>query len=777
MMNSSEDANPAMTAAAMVPADGAKMGAVVGQPYAERTTFAAGDVLEKRFKILRFIAQGGAGEVYEAHDLELRCPVALKVVRREVAENERAIERFRREIALARQVTHPNVCRIFDVFRHELPPEHPGEEPVQSLFLTMELLVGESLAAHIHRHGPMSEEDCLPLVEDMVSGLTAAHRAGVIHRDFKSANVMLARDATGLRAVVTDFGLARAQDPDDPAPLTHTGTVVGTPNYMAPEQLTGEEVGPAVDTYALGIVMYEMVTGKRPFRGDTDLSTAVKRLTEKPASPKLLTPSLSPDWEGAILRCLERDAEDRFTNLDDLVEVLSGRTEIAPLEEPKPSRGASFWVAAASIGAFVLLSTLLLLSGLQRGDAFASDLGPALAENRKPRIAILALRNLARDADTEWLSSALAEMVAVELELPGDLETLRAEDVRAAASELTLDLETELGRESVALLRRQLGADIVLEGSYLARTDDELLRLNLRLHTDTEPRLVTIEGLQSDLVDVVDDASTDIRRDLGLRGEGEETVSETERLFQVGRTALENGDLLTAREILEQVVDKTPEDARAQTDLAWAHQLLGDPAPARTSAILATRVSGGANREIQLRSQGYLALIEGEVAEAAELFVALHRFYPDTAEYAELLAETLRRAEAPDRAVEVLDRVIARNLRPIETVRLALMRADVLSGLEGGTDAARQAVEAAEAAGAGTLAAHARVLVARDQLRRGEVAAARESLLLAEARFRQDRLGLPLAEVLDLRARVEAQVGGDPTTIRRLEEEAAALRA
>ncbi len=165
--------------------------------------FATGALVSGRYRILRFIAAGGMGEVYEADDLELDVRVALKTLREEVTRSDGALDRFRREVALARKVTHPNVCRIFDVGRHR-----DGDAPAVT-FLTMELLPGETLAAHLRREGPMALDRALPLLRDMARALSAAHRAGVVHRDFKSGNVMLVPTHDGFRAVVTDFGLAR----------------------------------------------------------------------------------------------------------------------------------------------------------------------------------------------------------------------------------------------------------------------------------------------------------------------------------------------------------------------------------------------------------------------------------------------------------------------------------------------------------------------------------------------------------------------------------------
>jgi len=245
---------------------------------ASLVTFRPGDVLAQRFKIMRFLAQGGMGEVYEAEDLELGGRVALKTIRPEIATEPRIIQRFKREIALSRKVTHPNVCRIFDLFHHRM---EWGTGEAELSFLAMELLQGETLASKLRAVGRMTSAEALPIVEQMAAGLDAAHRAGVVHRDFKSANVVLVPaeedghhiEGPGQRAVVTDFGLARSVDGGEG--LSTGLGMVGTSAYMAPEQVEGGEVTPAADIYALGVVLYEMVTGVRPFVGDSPLSTAV----------------------------------------------------------------------------------------------------------------------------------------------------------------------------------------------------------------------------------------------------------------------------------------------------------------------------------------------------------------------------------------------------------------------------------------------------------------------------------------------------------------------
>jgi serine/threonine protein kinase len=293
--------------------------------------FAAGELLAGRFRIVRLLGRGGMGEVWEAEDLKLGGRVAVKSVRPDAAQVPEALDRFLREVHLARQVTHPNVCRIFDVFPHRLAD---GRELT---FLSMELLEGVTLRQHLDAQGRLAPSAALPLARQMAAGLEAAHQAGVVHRDFKSANVMLVPTPRGLRAVVTDFGLARA-GVGETAGLTVTGAFLGTPAYMAPEQVAGEEVTPATDLYALGIVLYEMVTGELPFQGETALSVAVKRLSQEAPSPRTVVPDLDPRWEAVVARCLERRPAERFASAAEVADVLADPSSATRILAPAKRR-------------------------------------------------------------------------------------------------------------------------------------------------------------------------------------------------------------------------------------------------------------------------------------------------------------------------------------------------------------------------------------------------------------------------------------------------------
>ncbi|HTT25267.1 MAG TPA: serine/threonine-protein kinase [Candidatus Sulfotelmatobacter sp.] len=278
-----------------------------------------GYLLADRFKINRFIAAGGMGEVYEAEDLELGEKVALKTISSDLLAQPEAHSLFKREVHLARKVTHPNVCRVFDLFRHT-PAQ--GEEIV---FISMELLRGKTLSARLAEIGRFGINETLALVRQIAAGLSAAHGAGIIHRDLKPGNILLIPDnksTNGLRVVVTDFGLAvrsiQVITSTDSTVTSIAGECGGTPAYMAPEQIRGCPATPASDVYSLGLVTYEMVTGERPFQAATPSAVILKRLSEPPIPPRHFVPELSSVWEKTILRCLETDPANRFQNVLDI---------------------------------------------------------------------------------------------------------------------------------------------------------------------------------------------------------------------------------------------------------------------------------------------------------------------------------------------------------------------------------------------------------------------------------------------------------------------------
>lgn len=263
------------------------------------------------------------GEVYEAADRERGEHVALKTVVPKLLGSTKVVARFRREIELSRRISHPNVLAIYEVFELPPPSDRPEDRGRWAPCMVMELLHGETLADRLGRDQKIPPDEARPMVCQMAVALGAAHRAEVVHRDLKPDNIFLVDQEDGTILVkVTDFGVARPNNSGKEDAFTATDVIVGTPTYMAPEQLELEDALPVSDIYTLGLVMFEMITGQFPFQGETAIQVVFKRVQEDPPSPREYVPDLEERWEEVILRCLERDPHQRLQHAEMIAEML-----------------------------------------------------------------------------------------------------------------------------------------------------------------------------------------------------------------------------------------------------------------------------------------------------------------------------------------------------------------------------------------------------------------------------------------------------------------------
>lgn len=283
----------------------------------ERRAFRVGERVGERYEIRRFLAEGGMGEVYEADDLERGERIAIKAIRPEFAQAAQ-LSWLRREVEAARRIQHPNVCRVYELVQVD-----------KHTFLTMELLEGETLAAALERQGSLSERQALPWLRQILAGLAAAHRAGVVHRDLKPGNVMIVPRVNGApRVVLMDFGLARHTAMEAKATMASqtVGVGIGTPAYMAPEQIEGRKSTAATDIYSFGILLFEMLTGQVPFAAESPLAMAVKKAKEEAPSPLVYNPALRRQWVSVIQKCLARRPGDRFATVENILPALETRS-------------------------------------------------------------------------------------------------------------------------------------------------------------------------------------------------------------------------------------------------------------------------------------------------------------------------------------------------------------------------------------------------------------------------------------------------------------------
>ena len=272
--------------------------------------------LAARYQVMGEVSRGGMGIVYKARDRETGELLALKVLKPEIAADQAVMERFKNELRLARKITHKNVCRIYDFHRSN-----------GTAYISMEYVEGESLRAVLNRFGGLPLRKALDLARQIAAALREAHGQGIVHRDLKPENVMV--DPAG-NVKVMDFGIALSTA----LPSSHTGTIVGTPAYMAPEQAEGRRVDARVDIYALGLLLYEMLTNHPAFSGDTPVAVALKQIREAPLPPRQLEPAIPVPVEQAILRCLEKDPAQRFQTVDEFERALQepGTAAVAGVE-------------------------------------------------------------------------------------------------------------------------------------------------------------------------------------------------------------------------------------------------------------------------------------------------------------------------------------------------------------------------------------------------------------------------------------------------------------
>jgi eukaryotic-like serine/threonine-protein kinase len=603
--------------------------------------FTEGEVLATRYRIVRVAGVGGMGVVYEAEDLELGERVALKTLHAGAGAEEREVARLRREVQLARRVTHPNVSRVYDAGRH-------GD----IVFVTMELLDGVTLHEHITSHGRLDSNTAAALLRQLAAGLQAAHDAGVIHRDFKSGNVMLVRRGSELRAVITDFGLARQSGPTLDALASQGGRIVGTPAYMAPEQIKGAELTPAVDIYALGVVAFEMIAGEVPFR-DTSIPALVRRLHEPPPRPRDFVADVDETWEALIAKCLEREPADRFARALDVSEALDSGA-------PASRRLARRRLGAVPFAIAMIVIALAALFVVTRRDSAPAPVAQPAKPARRA-VAVVGFRNLSQRPDSAWLSTALAEMLSTELAAAESLRVIPGEEVARAKRDLAIVDVDSHAAATLAKVRGTTGADFVVLGSYVALPDGKL-RVDLRVQRTSDADLTAsfgTAGTESDLFTLVREAGEQLRTRLGADARlaagldlrhGIPRNSDAARHFAHGVARMRAYDAIGARDALERAVAADPQFALAHGELSDAYALLGFDERAAASARRAVEIAGGLPRGERLLLDAKYHQRAHRFKEAIDLYRSLVVQFPDDPEHRVRLVNALLENSRGDEA-------------------------------------------------------------------------------------------------------------------------------
>jgi serine/threonine protein kinase/tetratricopeptide (TPR) repeat protein len=519
--------------------------------------FEAGQVVAGRFVINRYITRGGMGEVYEAWDSEVRERVALKTIRPELASISEVLERFRREVRQARGISHPNVCRVHELFCHE-----PANGD-RIWFLSMEFLEGFNLCDYLRHHGPMNPAAAFELVGQIIDGLIAAHSMGVIHRDLKTANIMLVSASPGtLRVVVTDFGLALNVFKSRSGLQEPGGQ--GTPAFMAPEQKETGEVSFLADQFALGMVMCEILTGSRPIRSHS-ISSSAKPSIQLPDKP------LPPLWRRAILRCLQTRPEDRFKSMEEVRLALAPRKRLWRIW---------IWPTSAAICA------LALSVGLVR----QPRIGPT-------SLAVLPLHNDTGNASLDYLGAGISEALTNDLSRMPSLQ-VTAESVARLYRGDNVDPRAA---------GRTLHVGSVVNGSF--SNPNGVLRVPIELVDVKTGRQVwgqTYESTTSSVADLQHEISTDVAYRLKIKLD-ENIKARLQRQYSTNAAAYDaylKGRFHLAQRSpdalqeavgdFDQALDRDPQYAPADAGLADCYSLLAyyglqTPIPSLTKALAAAQ--------------------------------------------------------------------------------------------------------------------------------------------------------------------------------------------
>jgi serine/threonine protein kinase/Tfp pilus assembly protein PilF len=364
-------------------------------------SFEDGVLVGDRFRIMRFIARGGMGEVFEAFDERLRQRLALKTLRTDILGDDESVDRFRRELLIARGVTHEGLCRVFDYIEHRTLRRNGDSRLVPCL--TMELLEGQSLAERLRASRPLPLDEALALLKQIANALDWLHRSGIVHRDLKPSNIMLVKRRTGAtRAVITDFGLAKFANPESGIFESRTEIVGGAPYFVAPELL--RHCGPSVqsDVYALGLIADEMVTTERAYSADSLHALYYAKLWEAPIPPSARSEGLPQHWSQAILRCLDPEPTHRYASAGDFFAVLQSGATSQPLDveicSVTPSKHRSRWFRRRlAIGTALIATTLGVLSA-----AVALTLRPSSVN-----VEVFDIENQTGAADYEYLCQGM----------------------------------------------------------------------------------------------------------------------------------------------------------------------------------------------------------------------------------------------------------------------------------------------------------------------------------------------------------------------------------
>jgi serine/threonine protein kinase/tetratricopeptide (TPR) repeat protein len=595
---------------------------------------ARGTIFAGRYEIIEELGTGGMGKVYRAFDKQLELEVALKLLKPEIAADKKTIGRFKNELKLARQITHKNICRMHDL-----------HEEGKTLYITMEYVQGEDLKSVIRRMEKLTVGKAVSVARQVAEGLVEAHKLGVVHRDLKPQNIMIDKEGN---AKIMDFGIARSLRG---AGITGEGAIIGTPEYMSPEQVEGKEADQRSDIYSLGIILFEMVTGRVPFEGDTPLSVAYKHKNEIPPAPRKLNSQISDDLNRLILHCLEKSKENRYQTVEeflgDLARIEEGiPTAERPVPKRKPTISKEITVKITpkkllipAAGLAVLIIAALFLWRLFRP-------GPvALVPSGKPSLAVLPFENYSGDSSLENWRYGFPELLITGLSSSKYLKVLRQDEVNGVLKKLNLTEGKALTSDNIKKIAQEAEVTSLLKSSFVKAGPNFIITAALVSGQTGETQAtlsMKAQSIENILGGGLDGLVKEIKQ--GLNITEEQMASDID--VEIGKVMTRNPEALKyyvegerlhldlksneAVVSLKKAVELDPEFAMAYRLLGAIYENLEQYAKSRENYEKAFRLKDRMPpREYYILQGSYYGQSEATYPKAIEMFKKVLDIYPD----------------------------------------------------------------------------------------------------------------------------------------------------